>query len=162
MSLMRYTIVQDDGGISFVGDEYMAPALVAACATNPMTYQSMLDAAHEYDRRPRDEVRRALSIFDEHNVPDDYDTIHRDLAHASDGRGYMSAFRIVDEKTRQASVQPAKAGVIIFNLKRRRIVQMQSDTAEVERSGQAQHHNGHGWTQRVHAYELPDSWRIVP
>ena len=31
MSLMRYTIVHDNGGVSFVGDEFMLPALVAAC-----------------------------------------------------------------------------------------------------------------------------------
>ena len=35
MSLMRYTIVQENGGVSFVDDEFMLPALVAACATNP-------------------------------------------------------------------------------------------------------------------------------
>jgi len=160
MSLMRYTIVQDDGGISFVGDEYMLPALVAACATNPTTYQSLLDATHEYDRRPRDEVRNALAIFDEHNVPGGYDAIHHELTQERDV--YTAAFRIVDDKTRHASVQPAPAGVIIFNLKERRIVQMQSDAGEVGRTGQAQHHNGRNWTRRVHAYELPDTWRIVP
>ena len=37
MSLMRYTIVHDNGGVSFVGDEFMLPALVAACAGNPTT-----------------------------------------------------------------------------------------------------------------------------
>ncbi len=157
---MRYTIVQDDGGISFVGDEYMLPALVAACATNPTTYQNLLEAAHEYDRRPRAEVRNALAIFDEHNVPGGYDAIHRELAR--ERNVYTAAFRIVDDKTRHASVRPAPAGVIIFNLKERRIVQMQNSAEHVGRTGRAQHHNGRGWTPRVHAYELPETWRIVP
>lgn len=160
MSSMRYTIVQEDGGISFVGDEYMLPALVAACSGNPTTYQSLLDAAHEYDRRPRDEVRNALAVFDEHNVPGGYDAIHHEFDR--ERNIYTAAFRIVDDKTRHASVQPAPAGLIIFNLKERRIVQMQTSAEGVGRTGRAQHHNGRGWTRRVHAYELPDTWSIVP
>lgn len=160
MSLMRYTIVNDRGGVSFVGDEFMLPALVAACAADPTTYEGLLDAAHEYDRRPRDQVRNALSVFDEHNLPGSYGAIHRALAEAPPI--YAPAFRIVDEITRQASLQPVKAGLIIFNLKERRIVQVQNTTGEVERSGTARHHNGQRWTARVHSYQLPDSWSIVP
>lgn len=159
MSLMRYTIVHDNGGVSFVGDEFMLDALVAACASNPSTYEDLLEAAHEYDRRPRDMVRNALAVFDEHNVPGSYGAIHRVLAEALPAD--VPAFRIVDEQTRQASLQPVKAGLIIFNLKERRIVQVWN-SAGVERSGTARHHNGRQWTQRIHNYELPESWRIIP
>ena len=160
MSLMRYTIVHDNGGVSFVGDEFMLPALVAACATNPTTYEGLLEAAHEYDRRPRDHVLSALAVFDEHNVPGRYDAIHRVLDETAPAE--LPPFRIVDERTREASLQPIKAGLIIFNLKDRRIVQMHNGTGEVERNGRARHHNGRHWTARVHTYELPDGWRIVP
>lgn len=160
MSLMRYTIIGERGGISFVEDEYMLPALVAACAANPSTYEALLDAAHEFDRRPRDQVRNALSVFDEHNMPGRYHAIHRSLAETTGV--YTPAFRIVDDLTRQASLQPVKAGLIIFNLKERRIVQVQNTTGEVERSGTARHHNGQRWTARVHSYKLPDTWSIVP
>jgi len=51
---------------------------------------------------------------------------------------------------------------VIFNLKERRIVQMQSGAADVERDGTAQHHNGESWTTRVHRYSLPGDWSIVP
>src|SRR5690242_13028535 len=124
MSLMRYTIVNGQGGVSFVDDEFMLPALVAACAANPTSYEGLLDAAHEYDRRPRDQVRNALSVFDEHNVPGRYDAIHRALAESEPV--YTPAFRIVDEQTRQASLQPVKAGLVIFNLKAQRIIQVQN------------------------------------
>src|SRR5690348_5027147 len=161
MSLMRYTIVQENGGVSFVDDEFMLPALVAACAANPTTYQSLLDAAHEYDRRPRDQVRNGLSVFDEHNVPGSYSAIHRWLEQTS--ASYDAPFRIVDEKTRQASLEPVKAGLVIFNLKDRRIVQAQNGAGDAaELSGSARHHNGRQWTRRVHSYELPEGWRIVP
>ncbi len=159
MSLMRYTIVDQNGGVSFVADEYMLTALVAACSTNPTTVEGLLDAVHEVDRRPRDQVRHALSVFDEHNVPGSYDAIHRTLAETPSI--YASAFRIVDERTRQASLEPVKAGLIIFNLKERRIIQVQNSVG-IERNGTAHHHNGRQWTARVHPYELPDSWRIVP
>src|SRR5947209_4511275 len=128
MSLVRYTIVQENGGVSFVDDEFMLPALVAACATNPTTYQGLLDAAHEYDRRPRDQVRNGLAIFDEHNVPGSYNAIHRWLAEAP--ARYDVPFRIVDEKTRQVSLEPVKAGLVIFNLKDRRIIQMQNGAGD--------------------------------
>lgn len=163
MSQMRYTIVHDNGGVSFVGDEFMLPALVAACSTNPRTFESLLDAAHEFDRRPRDHVRAALAVFDEHNIPGRYEAIHRTLAEREPCE--VPPFRIVDERTRQASLQPVKAGLVIFNLKDRRIIQMQnrsSVTSDVERSGKTHHHNGLGWTQRTHRYELPEGWSIVP
>lgn len=162
MSLMRYTIVSGNGGVSFVGDEFMLPALVAACSTNPTTYEGFLDAVHEYDRRPRDHVRNGLAVFDEHNVPGSYDAIHRLLERIPPTEA--PPFRIVDEHTRQASLQPVKAGLVIFNLKDRRIIQMHNSAAEgdVELSGTAQHHNGRSWTTRMHAYELPEGWRIVP
>ena len=119
MSQMRYTIVHDNGGVSFVDDEFMLPALVAACSTNPRTYENLLDAAHEFDRRPRDHVRHALAVFDEHNVPGSYEAIHRTLAELPETD--VPPFRIVDERTRRASMQPVKAGLVVFNLKERRI-----------------------------------------
>lgn len=160
MSLMRYTIVHDNGGISFVDDEFMLPALVAACSSNPATLADFLDAVHEYDRRPREHVLSALAVFDEHNVPGTYAQIHRLLEETPPAQ--LPPFRIVDERTRQASLQLVKAGLVIFNLKDRRIVQMHNTGAEVERSGKARHHNGRAWTARVHSYELPDGWSIVP
>lgn len=161
MSLMRYTIVQANGGVSFVDDEFMLPALVAACATNPLTYEDLLDAAHDYDRRPRDQVRNGLSVFDEHNVPGAYGAIHRWLEESP--ARYDVPFRIVDERTRQASLEPVKAGLVIFNLKDRRIVQAQNGAGDAaELSGAARHHNGRQWTWRVHTYKLPEGWRIVP
>lgn len=163
MGLMRYTIVHGSGGVSFVGDEFMLPAFVAACSTEPTTCERFLDAVHEFDRRPRDHVRNGLSIFDEHNVPGSYDAIHRVLDQTAPADA--PPFRIVDERTRQASLQPVKAGLVIFNLTDRRIIQMQNSAGaerDVERSGVAQHHNGRTWTARVHSYELPEGWRIVP
>lgn len=162
MSLMRYTIVHGGGGVSFVGDEFMLPSMVAACSGNPTTLDSFLDAVHQFDRRPRDQVRNGLSIFDEHNVTGSYDAIHRVLDTTPPTEA--PPFRIVDEYTRQASLQPVKAGLVIFNLKDRRIIQVQNSASptDVEPSGTAQHHNGQHWTTRMHPYKLPDGWRIVP
>jgi hypothetical protein len=161
MSLMRYTIIHEQGGVSFVGDEFMLPALVAACSSNPTTYEGFFAALHEYDRRPRDHVFNGLSIFDEYNVPGNYAAIHRVLEETPPTQ--TPPFRIVDERTRQASLEPVKAGLVIFNLKDRRIVQVQNGAGHAaELTGTAQHHNGRSWTRRVHPYELPEGWRIVP
>jgi len=159
MGSMRFTIVQADGGISFAHDEFMLPALVAACTFNPAIYDQLLDALHEYDRRARDEVRQALSVFDEHNLPGSYDAIHRWL---DETPAYRPAFRIVDEQTRQASLQPFDGGLVIFNLRGRRIVQVQNTVGNVVREGVVRRHNGQQWTRRIHPYVLPESWRILP
>jgi len=71
-------------------------------------------------------------------------------------------FRIVDDVTRQASLQPVRSGVIIFNLKDRRIIQVLNHFYAVERTGEVHLHNGHWYSRRTVSYNLPESWSIVP
>ncbi len=157
---MRYTVIQQGGGISFVADSQMLGALVAACAANPRTYQELLNGVDQFDKRLRDYVLNSLAIFDEHNAEGHYDLIHRVLAETRSAN--VPVFRIVDDLTRQASLQPVPAGLIIFNLKDQRIVQVQNPYGEIVRKGKIRLHDGKAWTRRVHPYELPSAWSIVP
>lgn len=155
---MRFTIVDPRGTISFVDDGFMMLPLVAACASNPTSLREMIERADQIDRRLRLRVLAGLAVFDEHNVEGDYNSIHRTLAHDAD----QPVFRVVDDLTRQQSLEPTRTGLIIFNLKDQRIVQVLNHFYAVERSGEVHLHNGERYSRRTVSYKLPESWSIVP
>jgi hypothetical protein len=157
---MRFTVVDPRGTISFVGDGFLMLPLVAACATNPASLPEMLARVDQIDRRLRDRVLNGLAIFDEHNVEGNYDAIHQSLA-AFNGHE-EPVFRVVDDLTRQRSLEPTRTGLIIFNLKDHRIVQVLNHFYAVERSGEVHLHNGERYSRRTITYNLPESWTIVP
>lgn len=157
---MRFTIVDQRGTISFVGDGFLLLPLVAACAANPVSLKDMLARTDEIDRRLRARVLTELAVFDEHNVEGDYAAIHstlQTLPSASE-----PTFRVVDDLTRERSLEPTRTGLIIFNLKDRRIVQVLNHFYAVERSGEVHLHNGRRYSRRTVTYKLPPSWAIVP
>lgn len=157
---MRFTIVDPNGTISFVGDGFLMLPLVAACASNPRSLTEMLARVDQIDRRLRDRILNGLAVFDEHNVEGNYNAIQRDLADVEAHE--EPVFRVVDDLTRQRSLQPTHTGLIIFNLKDRRIVQMLNHFYAVERSGEVHLHNGARYSRRTVTYNLPESWSIVP
>jgi hypothetical protein len=157
---MRFTIVDPRGTISFVGDGFLMLPLVAACATSPESLADMLARVDQIDRRPRDRILSGLAVFDEHNVADNNNAIRRTLE-AVDER-QEPVFRVVDEVTRERSLQPTRTGLIIFNLKDHRIVEVLNHFYAIERSGEVHLHNGERYSRKTVSYELPDSWSIVP
>ncbi|MDP2662354.1 MAG: hypothetical protein Q8R28_16670, partial [Dehalococcoidia bacterium] len=64
--------------------------------------------------------------------------------------------------TRQASLQPVKAGIIIFNLTSKRIVQVMNNYAEIRREGRGKVHDGERPTGQLYRYRLPGDWSLVP
>ncbi|MGI8824593.1 MAG: hypothetical protein ACR2JC_02910 [Chloroflexota bacterium] len=157
---MRFTVVDTRGTVSFVGDGFLIYPLLAACSSNPTSTIEMLQRADQIDKRLRNHIMAGLFIFDEHNVDGDYTAIHQSLTltNGSD----EPVFRVVDELTRERSLEPTKTGLIIFNLKDRRIVEMLNHFYRIERSGEAHLHNGKRYSRRTVGYELPASWSIVP
>jgi hypothetical protein len=157
---MRFTIVDPSGTISFVDDGFLLLPLVAICAENPRSLTELLSRADNIDRRLRITINSGLAVFDEHNVPGNYAAIHQALDTVN-GPG-EPVFRVVDDLTRQRSLEPTKTGLIIFNLKDRRIVQVVNHFFAVERRGEVHLHNGERYSRRTVNYELPEPWSIVP
>lgn len=160
MDVMRFTVVDKDGAVSFVAHTSAAVALTAACSHDPESLGSLLDASSKYDRGLRDLVRSGLAVFDEHNVPGDTRRIHAQLQQLPPRD--IPVFRVLDDVTRDASLQPVRAGVILFNLLRKRIVQIANTDEQLARSGEVNYHNGKFLSRRVFDYELPPHWSIVP
>jgi hypothetical protein len=159
MQLMRYTIVDRDGTVSFVGPCVALEALVAACARQPTSTGELLEAAAPYNSALRDAVLSGLAVFDEHNSAANPTSILAALDYCQPAD--LPVFRVVESRTREASLTPVKAGVVVFNLVARRIVQIQNTYSEIRRKGRVRIVED-GRTRRVTKYELPADWSLVP
>jgi len=160
MDFFRFTIIDESGGVSFVAHGEALPALLKACARQPDSLEGLLDFTGPYYRDLREHVFNGLAIFDERNVPGNYDAIHKALRLCPPHE--QPVFRIVDDETREASLRPVKAGGIIVNLLAKRIVQIQNTYQEIGRKGCGRIFDGERVTESVYYYRLPREWQLVP
>jgi hypothetical protein len=161
--VMRFTIIDSEGNVSFVAPCRTMEALVAACTTGVDTLDQFLTEASRFMPELKERVMSGLAVFDEHNSREHPLSIHAalDLLKPAD----LPVFRVIDDRTRQASLQPARAGVIIFNLVGKRIVQIHNTYHEIRRSGRIRIATGEapaGRATRVVQYKLPAEWSLVP
>jgi hypothetical protein len=157
---IRLTVVENGGTVSFVAHASAAVALAAACASDPTTLRELLDASTRYDKKLRDKVLNSLSVFDEHNLPENLDDIHQRLEILAPRD--LPAFRVLDAVTREASLSPVRAGVVLYNLPARRIVQIENTYEPLAPSGEVNYHNGRFLSVRLIPYRLSPEWTIVP
>jgi hypothetical protein len=157
---MRFTIVDMEGAISFCGPGYGLKMLTAACSRGVKTHREMLTQLDSLDSALSATVRNGLSTFDEHCLKSDPATIRAWLT----DRGTLTeeTFRVLDDATRQASLQPARLGLVIFNLEERRIVQVQNSYGTLMRSDRGRIRSDSRPTGRYYQYELPTEWALVP
>ena len=127
---MRYTVIDQQGTVSFVAPCEALPALLTGCFQGATSVEDLMSRLDRRQRRMVEYVTSGLAVFDEHNAPGNYEAIHQALDYCAPHE--LPVFRVVDDRTRQASLQPVKAGVIIFNLIKRRIVQIQNTYAEIK------------------------------
>ena len=159
-SQFRINVTDGQDIVSFVGPAHGPKVLAAACARNPSTVAELLEYARRYDPEWIDEIRLGLMVFDEHNdgaLSAGYEAIvldPRDESHR--------AFRVVDTATRTRSNQPARLGLVVVNLKDRRIIQVQNNYAELGRKGRGRVRANGTPTRTFFHYELPEAWSIVP
>jgi hypothetical protein len=160
MGLMRFTIVDRETTVSFVAPDRTLHALVCACATEPDTVFGLLDEATVFAPELRDRVMSGLAVFDEHNSRENTRWVNAAFDYCKPEE--MPVFRVLDDRTRQVSLSPAWAGVVVFNLKAKRIVQIHNTYADVKRKGRLRIMEGATPTNRIRRYELPPEWTVVP
>ena len=158
--LIRYTIIDRSGGASFIASASALTAMMAACSQSPLTINQFLDALEPLYTPLRDHILNGLAVFDEANVPGRYSSIHTALREFEVLE--QPVFRVVDEVTREASLQPYQAGAVIFNLRAKRIVQLANTFQELKRSGRGRVFDDGRVTNRVFTYRLPAEWSLVP
>jgi hypothetical protein len=160
MNLMRLTLIDEDGAISFVAHGEALPALLKACASRPRNLEELLERAEPFYHGLQERVQNGLAMFDERNAPGSYAAIHSALSLARPEESPL--FRIVDEETREASLRPVKAGAIVINLKDQRIIQLQNAYQEIRRTGRGRVFDGERMTNAIFTYRLPKDWALVP
>jgi hypothetical protein len=160
MNLLRLTIVDPSGAVSFVAPGEALPALMRSCTTNPRTLDELLDRAEPYFAGIRERVENGLVMFDERNLPGHYDSIHFALKEAQPEESPV--FRVVDDMTREASLRPVKAGCVVINLKERRVITLQNGYMAITRNGRGEVFDGERLTGATFVYRLPQTWSLVP
>ncbi|HWK82020.1 MAG TPA: hypothetical protein VNP95_14700 [Thermomicrobiales bacterium] len=159
-NLFRFNVIDQRGVSSFVGPAHALKVIAAACSRGAESLQSVLDLADEYDAEWARSVRQGLYRFDEHNI----DTLSSGFAQvgSADGDQQLHPFRVLDATTRQRSMEPASLGLVVFNLKERRIIQIQNRYAELMRNDRGRVRRNGLPTRQLFTYELSDAWSIVP
>ena len=161
VSTMRFTVVDDEGAISFVGPAHALKVLAAACSRHPADHRALITLAGDYDTDLAHHVRRGLTAFDAEAHPPGADHPPGPNG-AAGGAETEDPFRVVDEPSQRRSLEPARAGLVVFNLKARRIVQVQTSYANLERRGRGRVRRNGKPTRALYHYELPADWTIVP
>lgn len=160
MNLLRVTVIDRSGGVSFIAHGDALPALVNACGFYPQSLEDLLDLTAPYYAALREYVLDGLAIFDEHNANGNFEPIHQTWKATS--KYERPVFRTVDAFTREASLRPVGAGIVVINLTNRRVVQIQNTYRELKREGRARVFDGDVWTPEIFRYRLPRDWALVP
>jgi hypothetical protein len=160
VNVIRFTIIDERASSSFVGPCHAIKMLAAACSRHPSGITQLLQYTRTYDEAFARSVESGLAVFDEHNTRENY-AAFRELMESTDPAD-LPPFRVVDERTRQLSLKPVATGRILFNLKARRIIQVQNSYAEVLRSDRGRVRQNGRPTRTLYYYSLPEDWNIVP
>lgn len=160
MGLMRFTIVDEHSTISFIGPDRALHALVAGCAQGADSIGDLLERAAPFVRDLRERVLSGLAVFDEHNSQDNVRWIHAAFDYCKPEE--VPVFRVLDDVTRDMSLRPVWAGAVVYNLKSRRIVQIQNTYADIKRKGRLRVLEGATPGNRIQRYELGPEWTVVP
>ena len=158
---MRFTVVDDDGVMSFVAPGHVLKMLTAACSRQPANHQALLGLAEEYDPRLAAGIMKGLSRFDAERDHDPAGAASHTYAAGGEAEG-DSPFRVVDEQTRRRSLEPARAGLVVFNLRAKRIVQIQNSYGDLRRKDRGRLRRDGRPVRALYSYELPAEWSIVP
>jgi len=160
MNVMRFNIIDPVGTVSFVAPCHAMKVFTAACSQNPRSLQELLDYSESYDPDLKRYVLHGLAVFDEHNTKENPEAIRNVLSStAPEG---TPPFRIIDNITREVSLMPVKAGLVIFNLIAKRIIQVQNSYADIERKDRGRVRRNGKPTRMLFRYELPPDWQLVP
>lgn len=156
----RCNVIDERGTVSFVAPPHGLKVLAASIARGSNDFADLMAKARQYDAAWADSVKRDLLIFDEHNV----DEVGASFGEAIELRrddGHH-AFRVIDTMTRQRSLEPGGLGLVVFNLKERRIIQIHNSYDDLRRRDRGRVRVDGKPTDRLFHYELPSEWAIVP
>lgn len=156
----RINLIDKRGTVSLLAPPHGPKMLTAVAGLEFDSARDMLQAVAHLDADWVRQIQSQMAMFDEFNV-DTLDSTWQEMIE-SDDSGVHPAFRVIDTVTRARSLQPASLGLIVFNLKERRIIQVHNSWDDLQREGEGRYwENGHP-QDRLYSYILPDHWSLVP
>jgi hypothetical protein len=156
----RVNVIDDRGTVSFLAPPHGLKVLAAAITQGATTGSQLLAYAHAFDAEWAMNVRFQIMRFDEHNVESVQEAFLCSIGEADQLE--HPAFRVMDAETRKRSLVPGRLGLVVFNLKERRIIQVQNNYADLRRKDRGRIRVGGEPTDLLFHYELPGEWSLVP
>lgn len=159
-NVFRINIVDEHGAVSVIGPPHGLKVLAAGCSREPGSISELLELARPFDPEWIEQTKNGLRVFDEHNV-DTLSPAYEPKVSEETDEGHPP-FRIFDSTTRTRSMVPGRLGLVIVNLKTRRIIQIHNNYSELLRKGRGRIRERGKPTRSIFQYELPEAWNIVP
>lgn len=159
-SHFRCNVIDQMGTVSFIAPPHGLKVIAASIAKGAGSFTELMSNARIYDADWAGDVRRDLLLFDEHNVEGLGDRF-QDALGAEDSADHL-AFRVIDAFTRRRSLVPSGLGLVVFNLKEQRIIQIHNNYADLRRKDRGRVRVDGAPTRQLFHYELPTDWAIVP
>ena len=158
--LLRFTVIDNEGTISFGGPGHLAKMMAAACAHSPASIDQVLATLATLDPSMTDSIKHGLARFDEFVVRDDATSIEQWIAQNDPLSG--TAFRLIDSRLREATLTPLPLGVIMINLPDKRIVQIENRYGPILRKDRGRMRRDGEPISQVYTYELSSDWSLLP
>lgn len=156
----RINLIDHKGTVSLLAPPHGPKMLTAVAGLEFDCTRDMLQAVSHLDSEWITQVRSQLALFDEFNV-NELEQSWRDIVESSDSPVHPT-FRVIDSTTRARSLQPASLGLIVFNLKERRIIQVHNSGVDLQREGEGRYWEDGRPQDRLYSYILPSHWSLVP
>lgn len=156
----RINLIDTRGTLSLLAPAHGPKMLTAVAGLEFDMARDMLQAVTHLDSDWISQVQASLSLFDEFNL-DELDAAWKDMIEAGDSAVHPP-FRVIDPVTRARSLQPSSLGLIVFNLKARRIIQVHNSGVDLEREGEGRYREDGRPLDRLYSYTLPPNWSLVP
>lgn len=156
----RINMIDERGTISMLAPAHGPKMLTALAGLEFDSSRDMLQAVSAMDSAWIAQIQSQLAMFDEFNV-DELSDEWREMIERDDSAVHP-AFRVMEPATRARSLQPASLGLIVFNLKEHRIIQVHNNGDDLEREGEGRYREDGSPQDRMYSYVLPENWSLVP
>ncbi len=158
VDIMRFTVVDDRETVSFIAPGRALKMCAAGCSRHAKDCRDLIHKIADYDALLARRLMNGLTS-DHEELPGVADDMR---GPANVGAPEPQVFRVMTAEQRRKSTEPVDAGLVLFNLPAKRIVQVQNSYADLQRQDKGRLWRDGRPVRAFYSYELPADWTIVP